>query len=97
MLKAMVISPRREEEVFDEVVEKDALFILVGLQNLGLKQKLLDRIFEMKVASMQLVRLHFQYFETSYLGFIYFSDDANKQRSFLNTVKQVLDIKEETS
>lgn len=68
----------------------DCLFVLVKLQNLDLKQKILNQIEEGAFSSNEILSLQMQIFDSFYLGFIVLNSNKEKERFFFDLFYQEL-------
>ena len=68
--------------------EDSHLFVMMGVQEIALKQKICDAVDHLHLATSELLWVHLQLFETMYLGYLYVSEDAEGQERF----QQALDF-----
>ena len=74
--------------VFSE--EKGAVFALVAVQDAPLKESIIAEVEKLGLRWPHLVFLHQHVFETTYLGYILFSEDEEERKSFLELIQRSL-------
>jgi len=81
-----------EKKRFEYVERKEeVVYLMLAIQEYSVKQKILEMIDHLHLPSNQLVSTHLQIFDTTYLGYISFSDEKNGG-SFLSSIKAQLDV-----
>ncbi len=75
---------------FEVREEKGAVFALFGIQDHELKERIIHEVEGLNLRWPTLVFLHQHVFETTYLGYILFSEDEKMRKSFLQTLEQSL-------
>lgn len=68
--------------------EDSHLFVMMGVQDVALKQKICDAVDHLHLATSELLWVHLQLSETMYLGYLYVSQDVEGQERF----QQALDF-----
>jgi hypothetical protein len=65
-----------------------ALYVLIPVREILIKQKIFEAIDQLQLISSQMVCLHLHLSEILYLGYIYFDDTQEKRELFLKGIKQ---------
>ncbi|MCK4934414.1 MAG: hypothetical protein KAR79_02390, partial [Simkaniaceae bacterium] len=63
------------------------LFTVMIFQDLELKQKLIEEVSRLQLHSSELISLHLQESERSFLGYIFLGDDQKKQTALLQIIE----------
>lgn len=70
--------------------EKNKLLILMSVEDISLKQKLIDAVDSMHIPTAELSSLQLEILDEHYLGYIYFCEEKEKQVSFFQNIQEVL-------
>ena len=89
-LLSLHLEKNAEKNQFEFSDEKGAIFALIGLQDAELKERVIAAVNELNLRWPNLVFLHQHVFETTYLGYIFFSEDEERRKSFLELLRGVV-------
>jgi hypothetical protein len=80
---------KRTDWLFKQETKAD--FVIIPLYDLSQKREISDSIEGLHLLSSELASFYLKYEETFYLGYMYFSEDAAKQKLFLKTIQQAIE------
>lgn len=91
LLKMMDSAPLSKNRRFKMIKqsERDCELVLIEFFDLSVKQQLLDAINKLQIYSRQLLQVHLKAFDGVYLGLIYFSEEIEKKKAFIQMVQSL--------
>ncbi len=68
--------------------EGSVLYVLIGYQDVNLKEKLIEKVARLHIPSSQLATLSLQAFEVRYLGFVLQTEDKAKRQALISAIQK---------